>query len=638
MDRTVEYKTLIDYSQNPIKVVVDADSTSATICWKYKATISCDTQCGTDEIIGTRCEEVELIPNDTCDEKTIASSITWQNQSILYEIKQKGNPQYCVCEKPFDEPQYELIDYWVNPYVVECNNNEWPNKTKLYYKYNKYTVDETTCEVIRNEISGSSDIDVSCDDVEELTRKTITSAVTFDGIFSEEITYGYACKLCEDECSQIPKIKIGSITYDKEYILCSGGSVGYSVIYTKVVADEDCNKTETMGMVSGNCSFAACDSQDQTKPCCRDHYVTTQVTKQIEGQDVTFNLSILMKADFDGSCDADCNCSQSVTTTYKTAEQATRVLVYYVDNNGIGSWVDNQYCKVPYQGGRIKILFDYTATTQNADCTITTTNGIQEYIMSITTSCAEGAETTVTKSFVYKTATEGCNNTVEYTYYQEECNMSSDGGTSGGGGTVDDNCDNATGVLSPSNGNWYNSSTATRIFEIKSNVDNNCTVVITSTEATNGFTIELIQESSSKFKVTPQGGQESYTGSFTVGYKINEIEKPLLTLPLSYSTEVVGNCVGVSPASHMWTNASTEPFVFSLSPEGCPGIITSVSVGANENFWLLVNQSETSFTIKPSGIESVISDSRGCDVTYIIGDEEHTQTITLTYYKTQPEY
>lgn len=447
MKRTsVKYEIL---SKLPIEVVVDADATSATICWDYKATICYDNnECKTDEVPSTQCQNVEIEPNDTCEEKVIEGELKWQRKKIQipYRIVQKANPpEHCKCEPPFEGDKYELLDYWFEPSnVVECEGDS----LNLHYKYNKLTVNTATCEIETEELEGEKVIHTICDlENNHIKRPTLYTSIELpDG--AHQIKVGYICNSCNEECQVGTKIKVGGISYDvlsytlngdkKEnvkhttYITCQGykkenskviNEVYYTVEYALVTTDEECFKTEKTGVYEGIWKPSACDGDD----CCSTHYVTASTEVTIDGSSYNVDLSILMKGDSERICNKNCECQPTIMeTTYCVDENSAVVYYPYTDINGVKQWTTDG--KVSKYGGEIKVKFHYSGHTIQIDCemnpTDNVTEGDYEEIINVSPCWCPNdpnCRGTLIGEIEFKNAnSEGCN-VLEYQVKQEIC-------------------------------------------------------------------------------------------------------------------------------------------------------------------------------------------------------------------------
>ena len=189
--KRVEYKLLSgDTQSRSINVVVDANSTSATICWPYTVTLEEDI-CSSCTYRDTSCQIIQIIPNTDCESPNeIRGSLIWNNFEVFYKITQKK--AICPCEEVITN---ELIqeNTWVSPKEVHCTYES--KKIKLHYEYYQIT---TLCdkEVKREIIKKDIPINVECECVGETSDKSGTyhSEENFD------INYQYKCIVDPSDC------------------------------------------------------------------------------------------------------------------------------------------------------------------------------------------------------------------------------------------------------------------------------------------------------------------------------------------------------------------------------------------------------------------------------------------------------
>lgn len=190
--KTITCKLLSgDTQERAINVVVDANSTSATICWPYTVTIEEDI-CSSFTYRDTSCQIIQIIPNTDCESpKEIRGSLIWNNFEVFYKITQKK--AICPCKEVIT---YELIpnNKWISPKEVHCTSES--KKIKLHYEYYQITTlcgEEVKREIIKKDIP----INVECECVGETSDKSGTyhSEENFD------INYQYKCIVDPTECN-----------------------------------------------------------------------------------------------------------------------------------------------------------------------------------------------------------------------------------------------------------------------------------------------------------------------------------------------------------------------------------------------------------------------------------------------------
>ena len=421
MGRNITYKILDNL---PIKVVVGAYDTSATICWKYSATI-CEDGCNSSTTISTACENKPIEPNISCESTVIRNGIiTWNDKAIAYTIEQLPRD----CEKCGEIAiRYKLTDYWLVPSVIYCDSD--PNsKGQLYFEY--YEIQEDDCQIISKEkkLGESAFTYDVCDNVDETVHKEKNMEIKIpepneDPNISYTVVCEYDCAACTSCTPNSAAIVIGNITYDKDYVLCSGTTaenpLNCTINYSVVQYDSDCkkhitNKVKNVKWVVANCK--------DNHTCCEDHYVITSetITETVGEQTLTAtaSLSILMKSNFSeiNSCDA-CGDNTDFQLKYCVSKGTT---FYKTLINGEYEWVELNTDKsnaLPKEGGEIKVKFDYSAYTSDERITSGTTEKILTIPMS--TETCENPPKKTESSFLYGTfAHSNACNSVKFEYYQ----------------------------------------------------------------------------------------------------------------------------------------------------------------------------------------------------------------------------
>ena len=301
----------------PIKVVVDADSTSATISWEYVCNYK-ENGCDYCSINGSESMNIALTPLNKCNEDTISSSFTWNNIEIEYEIKRKPNPTY--------EPrvEYEIIE--LSGITVNNNSVTFGNTfgcgvgedVDVVYEYSAITY-ENDCglsSVTKN--SGITTLSFDCTD--NISDDDITNVTSLVNILGNDIEYTYKCSKCEGSActpsTRISNIKVLSysangINYTDTGLPCSGENGITAVVEYRVVkTDEHCHKESyyETSAISG-INVERCSEYD----CCRAHMV--KIPTNI--YDVDVDLELLMAADTTGDCFTGCGqtCESGITAT-----------------------------------------------------------------------------------------------------------------------------------------------------------------------------------------------------------------------------------------------------------------------------------------------------------------------------------
>lgn len=175
--KSVEYKLLSgDTQSRSINVVVDANSTSATICWPY--VIILGQECASCVYPDTNCQAIPIAPNTSCvSGNTISGNTMWNGLEVFYIISQRK--AICPCDD--EEKVYNVLiedKKWVSPREIYCHHES--KEITLHYEY--YHITEQCDGTIKKEII-KRDVPVSaeceCDE----------STGTKDGQYEAEETF-----------------------------------------------------------------------------------------------------------------------------------------------------------------------------------------------------------------------------------------------------------------------------------------------------------------------------------------------------------------------------------------------------------------------------------------------------------------
>ena len=298
----------------PIKVVVDADSTSATISWEYVCNYK-ENGCDYCSINGSESMNIALTPLNKCNEDTISSSFTWNNIEIEYEIKRKPNPTYK------SRVEYKIIE--LSGITVNNNSVTFGNTfgcgvgedVDVVYEYSAITY-ENDCGL--SSVTKNSGITTLSFDCTDNMGGGNTSKVT--SILGNDIEYTYECLKCEGSActpsTSITNVKVlsfsaNNVDYTDIGLPCSGESGITAVVEYRVVkTDEHCHKEsyyETSAITS--IDVEGCNEYD----CCRAHMA--KISTDIYG--VPVDLELLIAADTTGDCFTGCGqtCETGITAT-----------------------------------------------------------------------------------------------------------------------------------------------------------------------------------------------------------------------------------------------------------------------------------------------------------------------------------
>lgn len=316
------YRVIPTHDKNhPIVVVVDADSTSATISWEYVCDYK-ENGCAYCSINGSESTEIPLNPINKCSGFTTSGSVEWHNNTIYYSIEQKPNPTYA------SRVEYKITK--LDGKDVENNKVNF-NGTKLgcgegldkdvKYEYSAITYENDCGLSSVTSGSGETTISFDCTDIIDIIGdKDANSASSLVNILGNDIEYTYECSKCEGSActpsTRISNIKVLSysangINYTDTGLPCSGENGITAVVEYRVVkTDEHCHKESyyETSAISG-INVERCSEYD----CCRAHMV--KIPTNI--YDVDVDLELLMAADTTGDCFTGCGqtCESGITAT-----------------------------------------------------------------------------------------------------------------------------------------------------------------------------------------------------------------------------------------------------------------------------------------------------------------------------------
>lgn len=191
----VTYYTLLSGTEeNPIKVVVDAESAFATISWQYKLTIG-DGDCRSCSNIYNKSETIEITPWTNCDsDNIIEGNLTWNTLKVYYKITQKKAICDDSCDDTLPTIEYELIEdmVWVTPYEIYCNAES--KGIKLHYEY--YQITKLCDKIVKREkIKKDIPIEATC----ECTEQSSLVNETYPAVEGFDVNYKYMCIVIEQE-------------------------------------------------------------------------------------------------------------------------------------------------------------------------------------------------------------------------------------------------------------------------------------------------------------------------------------------------------------------------------------------------------------------------------------------------------
>ena len=376
-------------SSDPVVVRYGCGATTVLVCWTGR--LSTNGKCGEDM----------YFDEEYCDSVSVVSStgtISWNGLYVHYKLIDTCAPEpHYTCESGCIDT---TLTAYASPMYISDSGN-----TSIYY-----------------------DSVVKC--YGRVSGVIPKSGITFGGKEETEVPFAtpYGCggkvvvyKAEEGECTPGCKADL-SVSVNREYVPASGTSISGSEItfrYKKVTTDDECNKRTTDGIfiyddtlivnVSG-CTSGASGSGNEYQ-CCHDHYVNMDIpvsglSKYLSGCTVyydgkaienisagTIPYSILQKAKTSGECSGVCEekttyCvdSGSVKVCYEDGYMTNKWLCSGDTTSGCDctslsiSGFNGNYA-VPYTGGRIKVSWNYSASTLSPSCSQYSTSGTWEEII-----------------------------------------------------------------------------------------------------------------------------------------------------------------------------------------------------------------------------------------------------------------
>ena len=353
-------------SKMPIKVVVDANSTSATICWAYNVKLL--NGCSSCIIGGNECQTVYLSSgaNETCSERTYNGSIEWNGKNIGYKITQTPN----IISEPFEE--YEITSlsgfnesYHYSASTIDCGHVE---KKNIIYFYNTsaYT-DNCDSDPIISSDSGETAILFDCTQDD---KQGVVNAL------GQDIKYTFECGPCKGQkCVPSTSITVTNIVLNPSSIKrCKTArgdvnTVTAQIEYVETIKNENCT-VQTGETYLATYEIDVSDIFVDENCCTNGYYV---VTKTIGNNNI--EIPIPLDAD-DGTCCPKCNECQE--------EETICVILNSIEYNG------NTYSGKSSEG-----YIDVNETVPLSGGTFTL-----NYTMEISRKCSSGSSSISSTTFV----------------------------------------------------------------------------------------------------------------------------------------------------------------------------------------------------------------------------------------------
>ena len=352
-------------SDNPIKVVLHCQ-TATTICWIGRT--SCTGGC-----------EVAYDDDTYCDSVAVGSGhVTWHDKNVYYNVTNDcPTPVQPTCTtytcsdlNAYPVPLYVSEDYdgYIDieyDYYLTCVNGDYVGD-----RYKKSGVKT----VLFSSFTKDGD-------------KYKYDFSTGDGCSKQIIVY----KSVNDDCTKVDRTDV-SLSVSPSVVNSTGGSVNVIVSFKRTVVDENCKKNITSGSFILEETVDPCQStQADEYWCCKDHYFNIRIPVYIiknkvgndtelwyNGSKVTGNsivYQIVQKAKTGGECEH--YCEEKITYCVESGT----VKVYYETRYMSNEWSATGV--VPFEGGRIKVTWDYVTTKTLNNCNTVTGSGTWEEIIFI---------------------------------------------------------------------------------------------------------------------------------------------------------------------------------------------------------------------------------------------------------------
>ena len=376
-----------DFEYITATTIVDAEATSATVCWPYSATV-CDygdCECKSYQVIGKHCENVEFTENTNCESvKTITGTIEWNNNDLQYEITQDK----ASCEENCGEITSfsSITNSWLDYPIIKSDETDL--NRDLYYICT--VTSKNDCDEILDisEFTGYKTLMLSNEKIGIITSGTSVEV----GGQTYDIVYSYRSVPGDDCIPSESRIEILSVWQDKNILPTTGGDINYSINYNIISYDENCNKSSISKVYTDKLNVPPCACEQEN--CCIDtNYSAIITVHESDIPNKTVTISCVREGDKNGSICPSCaptTCETYVsycTSVSEYGQMGTTYYWLYDSGSNIWKWVKHTNISlrvaVPKEGGRIKVEYGYSAFTINYDCSTLVERGIGEKIIDI---------------------------------------------------------------------------------------------------------------------------------------------------------------------------------------------------------------------------------------------------------------
>ena len=336
----------------------------------------------------------------------------------------------------------KIFDSWLDWSILNCNDTKLDRV--LYYVYKKVLLND--CKILSVEkITASTQVYLEKGGSKKETK--FGKALVTIGDTEHEIEYSYLYVPCieNEECkNKEPEIRVYDVYYYTDEVPFKGGPINYDIYYDVIQYDNNCRTIRNSFIKKGEwdvppcCHDGSCDDASCSSACCNDHEVTSSIIlsydyesgDEIKTITASTNLKCLMTKDNEGEYCPSCKqitCSTSVF--YYTSADEDGILgdtyyeVYDKDLQNFLWTKDNGSFSIPFDGGRIKVKFNFTAVTIHNDCSSSATFGNTEQIITVPPhECCDDEDCkeidVINGEFYYLDNIKDYSNKVRYSYRQ----------------------------------------------------------------------------------------------------------------------------------------------------------------------------------------------------------------------------
>lgn len=361
-------------NKNPIETFIDCGESAATVCWVGR--LSIPVGC----VDGYRDEKI--CSALTVNQEVTEGTLNWNGNDVFYKVTsgECQTPPSTSCTSACTE-----FDAYPVPLTVQSG---YSGNIDVHYSY------YVTCE--------------KDDYVDSRVKKSGVDEISFREFVCNEngecrYIYNPEDILCgnsaitvyltsDSGCTSGESIDV-SFLFNPSYVPAepsSGTDVDISVLFKKVLIDEECNKKTVNGQfplrwhvkcTSGNSDDKS--SENYKYRCCDDHYVESSITKNviISKTGAKPNAKIY----YNGSEVPNSGITYSILQKGKTTEECSGLCqertTYCVDRNSVkvyyevSGYTSNVWSastegdfEVSSTGGRIKVTWEYSAHTITDTC------------------------------------------------------------------------------------------------------------------------------------------------------------------------------------------------------------------------------------------------------------------------------